>query len=356
MNFKKMAKRFFTLSQNHDGFTLVELIVVIAIMAILAGVAVPAYTGYINKANKASDLQLLGAVNTAFAAAAMENGDNVNTLQSAQMPIINNKISLAGIRPEKYRDAFSKYYGDNLNVEFKVIKTLNFVNGVFTDDTEALNNAVNSFNQSNFAGKVETLAGSVDNLAGMLATTIGESGGAKKLYVDGNHMSEAEYNQFMADYGLTDTSSDTEIANATAMYIADKLSNFGAEGIAASGGDMNKVIEEIGTIPTAALAYGLMTGYVNSEYNTTGATLTQNPTGISAVMKEFGEMSQTDEFKAYFNNSDSSKKGSTADLGGIFAAMDVINSYEGSFDLTDEDLFVSEETNALLNSILGSNS
>ena len=49
-----------------------ELIVVIAILGILAGIAIPVYSGYIKKANKAADETLLAAINTAFAAACLE--------------------------------------------------------------------------------------------------------------------------------------------------------------------------------------------------------------------------------------------------------------------------------------------
>jgi len=62
MKLKNKLKRFFTLSRNHDGFTLVELIVVIAIMAILAGVGTVGYGGYIKAANKGADKKLVGDI------------------------------------------------------------------------------------------------------------------------------------------------------------------------------------------------------------------------------------------------------------------------------------------------------
>lgn len=137
MNFKKTWKR------ANDGFTLVELIVVIAILAILAGVAVPAYSGYIEKANKAGDLQLLGAVNTAFAAAVLENGRDVSDVAAANITRGSATFSRAatedtgwtvggatvafhsGKTPanfdvNEFSEAFMRYFG-NSNAKFKVI-------------------------------------------------------------------------------------------------------------------------------------------------------------------------------------------------------------------------------------------
>ena len=67
------------------GFTLVELIVVIAILGILAGVGTVGYSGYIKKANEAADQQLLDFVNTAFATACIEEGDDINSLTDATL-------------------------------------------------------------------------------------------------------------------------------------------------------------------------------------------------------------------------------------------------------------------------------
>jgi len=76
MNFKKMKKRFFSLSRGNGGFTLVELIVVIAILAILGGVAVPAYSGYVEKANMGADQTLVGEVAHALSLYYYKNGGN----------------------------------------------------------------------------------------------------------------------------------------------------------------------------------------------------------------------------------------------------------------------------------------
>ena len=69
-----MKKQVGNKLRGSAGFTLVELVVVIAIIGILAGIGTVGYGGYVKKANEAADQQLLGEVNTAFAAACVENG------------------------------------------------------------------------------------------------------------------------------------------------------------------------------------------------------------------------------------------------------------------------------------------
>ena len=124
MKFMEKAKRFFTLNAaNHEGFTLVELIVVIAILAILAGVAVPAYSGYIKKAKLAGDQTLLSAVNTAYAAACMSNNVDVSNVvavtgQTPQMPLNADKtVNMDEVAP--FGEDFKMFFAGNAEQTYR---------------------------------------------------------------------------------------------------------------------------------------------------------------------------------------------------------------------------------------------
>ena len=80
-----MKKQVRNKLRGSAGFTLVELVVVIAIIGILAGIGTVGYGGYVKKANEAADQQLLGEVNTAFAAACVENGTEIYAVNDAKL-------------------------------------------------------------------------------------------------------------------------------------------------------------------------------------------------------------------------------------------------------------------------------
>ena len=367
MNFKKNWKRFWTLSRASEGFTLVELIVVIAIMAILAGVAVPAYSGYIKKAEKAGDLQLLGAVNSAFAAACVEQGGNPRQLTHASAAIVSGKISTVTATATTGRlsigESFNKYFAGNEASSFKVITALDFdaANGVFVESgeagisSEALSAAVDAYNKSNMAGKAEDLAGSVENLSNILTGRLDPDAdgiGLLRTYMG------ADYENFLATYGISEDDYDpAEVANASVMYVASKMEGATSESIMElmeyDIANIPKVMETYGTIPTYALMYGVATGYANSEYASTSfkETYAKTPTGLGDVDALITAMGADPNFATYL---EAPEKGVAADMDGYLGAMEVVNGYEGNLDLSNPDLFTDEDTMNLLNSILGS--
>lgn len=139
--FEKMKKSWENMAKSTSGFTLVELIVVIAILAILAGVAVPAYSGYVEKAERAEDEQLLATVNTAFAAACIDEGmdyKNLPTLPSLNLNTDNTVKEVAMY--DAVFATFGEYYVGNESAAFSTNYEFRFdqMEGVFKfweDDT-----------------------------------------------------------------------------------------------------------------------------------------------------------------------------------------------------------------------------
>ena len=67
MKLREKMKRFWTLDvHNHEGFTLVELIIVIAILAILSTGAIAGYSAYIESANRTVDESLAAEIENAL--------------------------------------------------------------------------------------------------------------------------------------------------------------------------------------------------------------------------------------------------------------------------------------------------
>lgn len=131
MKLKDKIKRFWTLDvHNHEGFTLVELIIVIAILAILSAVAVVGYSAYVEKANKSADEALIYEINQAFRAACIENFCDVYEVEAAKAEIKNGTVEVSNVKVNGAVNSdiaadFATYF-DASNVVLKYYKYIVF--------------------------------------------------------------------------------------------------------------------------------------------------------------------------------------------------------------------------------------
>lgn len=367
-----MKKQVGNKLRGSAGFTLVELVVVIAIIGILAGIGTVGYGGYVKKANEAADQQLLGEVNTAFAAACVENGTEIYAVDDATLT--KNTAALSGVKiggtvNEDIPTSYKAYLGETKG--FKVIepKYSNykhiFVDGrnnvqyaygggaVTISGKDAANLKDSTFGDSTKGLGVGGLLDKVSDIAHIAgALDEGQDSPLRKIWNSKDFLKYAGKAVGLTDEKLNDAAGDdwsmgnnklmrllgdrakelgmtvdeTLLSNATILYAAKDSKNINQEemkNLLTSNDGFDQIKKNLDNSETmgkalsqASLVYGMYTAYIYSGDKTEQEKKdsTANPILALGAMNDPG-------FKAYINSPQGEK-----DMKAYLSSMNMINS------------------------------
>ena len=372
-------KKFF---KKTEGFTLVELIVVIAILGILAGVGTVGYSGYIKKANMAADQTLVSALNTAFAAACIENGKDIQDITGATLTGGTPGSAITGIATAdgvadaveaKIIASFPTYFGENMTTKVKVAE-IKFNSATHMFEAALGENGGGVYSNLTFnSGDLDALKGSSFYTVGVekLLNKVSEvtdfvddletAGAMNKVYA-----SSAFQTYFATTLGVTGEEGNTFqdkleeyatkmnmsvdeargilSANAAVLFAANQASSMSNDDIMtllakdnlkeSIRTELNTTGSEGTALSHAALAYGMYYAYALDSKDET--LINKTPTEVLNSLDEEG-------FKNYVKDLENNNN-SDEDLAGFLGALNMISS-SSSNSTAVEDLLMNGFSN-----------